>query len=81
MTIEKEHKKVLAVAVANQSLKVMSEAFHSGDRTKAEQVMNDAIKQINQLLPNAKSEDILILIDRLEGYADAFERLRLGRTY
>jgi len=76
MAIDKEHKKVLAVAIANQSLKVMAESFEAGDRQQAEAVVRSAQDQINQLFPAAKSEELLALLKRMTDYVEAFETLK-----
>lgn len=77
MTIDKEHNKVLAVAIANQSLKVMSESYHGGDKAKAEESVRQSINQINRLFPNAKSDELLALIGNLMEYVEAFETMKL----
>ncbi len=81
MTIDKEHKKVLAVAIANQSLKVMAEAFEAGDRDKAEKAIRSSRDQIAELFPDAKSEELLALISRLTSYVEAFETLKSIKQY
>ncbi len=78
MTIDKEHKKALAVAIANQSLKVMANAFESGDRKAAEASVAIALSQIKQLFPNATPEQLIFVNDRLLEYVQVFERLRSG---
>lgn len=79
MTIDKEHKKVLAVAVANQSLKVMANAFEAGDRMAAEKAVASASNQIKALFPNATPEQLIYVNDRLLEYVRVFEQLRNGR--
>lgn len=81
MTIDKEHKKVLAVAIANQSLKVMAESYEVGDKTKAEAIVRKSLEQINQLFPNAKSEELLALIGNLMEYVEAFETMKLIKVH
>lgn len=81
MTIDKEHKKVLAVAIANQSLKVMAESFEAGDRDQAEAVVRSSMDQINQLFPRAKSDEILAVLKRMTEYVEAFETLRAIKMY
>ncbi len=78
MTIDREHKKALAVAIANQSLKVMANAFESGDRKAAEESVASAAKQIKNLFPNATPEQLIYVNDRLLEYVQVFERLRTG---
>ncbi|NVK64321.1 MAG: hypothetical protein HWE22_07020 [Flavobacteriales bacterium] len=81
MAIDKEHKKVLAVAIANQSLKVMAESFEAGDHDRAEAVIRESMEQINQLFPNAKSEELLAVMKRLTEYVEAFETLKSIKQY
>lgn len=76
MTIDKEHKKVLAVAMANQSLKVMAESYEAGAKAKSEAVIRSTLEQINQMFPNAKSEELLALVGSLMEYVEAFEMLK-----
>ena len=81
MTIDKEHKKVLAVAIANQSLKVMAENYEKGDKAAAEKAVRQSLDQINALFPKAKSEEILALVGKLTEYVDAFETLKTLKLY
>jgi Ca-activated chloride channel family protein len=81
MTLDKEHKKVLAVAIANQQLKVMAESYEAGDKQKAEAVVRSARDQINQLFPKAKSEEVLAMLQRLTEYVEAFETLKSLKLY
>lgn len=81
MTIDKEHKKVLAVAIANQSLKVMANSFEAGNRESAKKSVQSALDQIEELFPNAKSEELLAVVERLTEYVRAFEKLALLRQY
>lgn len=81
MAIDKEHKKVLAVAIANQSLKVMAESYEAGDKQRAEAVVRSAKDQINQLFPKAKSDELLALLQRLTEYVEAFETLKTLKLY
>jgi Ca-activated chloride channel family protein len=81
MTIDKEHKKVLAVAIANQSLKQMANAFEAGNRDEAQAAIVSAMEQLQQLFPNATPEALLAVTDRLQEYVDAFETLRAHSGY
>ena len=81
MTIDKEHNKVLAVAIANQSLKVMAESYESGDKAKAEASIRQSLDQINRLFPSARSEEVLALIGNLMEYVEAFETLKAIKVH
>lgn len=79
--LEKEHQKIIAISNVNQLLKVMVNSFESGDKQLAEQSVRDAIAQLTKLYPQAMPEDIIAITTRLQSYVDAFEYLRLNKTY
>ena len=81
LSIDKEHKKVMAIAIANQSLKVMANAFETGEKSKAEAAVIGAIKQIETLFPNATPEQLLYVVDRLQQYVDAFEKMKENKFH
>lgn len=81
MTIDMEHKKVLAIAIANQSLKVMANAFESGDKEASREAIESAMAQIATLFPDATPEELLTVVDGLQQYVDAFEVLKSHSTY
>lgn len=81
MTIDMEHKKVLAVAIANQQLKVMANAFEGGDSEESLKAVESGMAQIASVFPKAKPAEILAIIDRLQQYVDAFELLKEQSVY
>lgn len=81
LTLDKEHKKVLAAAIANQSLKLMAEQCENGNKKAGEEAIQQCISQINSLFPNAKPEDIWVLLERLNEYVNAFETLKSLKLY
>jgi hypothetical protein len=64
-----EEKKLYAIAIMNQSLKVMADAFSLDAYQKALDAVNRAIEQINELYPDAHDEDVDKLYKRLREYA------------
>jgi hypothetical protein len=78
ITLDKEHKKALVVAIANQSLKNMCNHFEAGDRPAAEQSARDAVKQIKELFPDAEPAELETLINKLEEYVAVLEMSRLN---
>ncbi len=76
MTLDKEHKKVLAVAIANQSLKNMSNSFDQDDREAAQAAVQSALDQLKNLFPDATPEELLAVVDKLQQYVDAFQTLK-----
>lgn len=81
MSIDKEHKKILAIAIANQQLKVMANSFESGNREAALAAAQSGIDQMQSLFPYATPEDLLMIQARLQSYVDAFELLKAQSNY
>jgi hypothetical protein len=75
LIIEAQHKKLYAIAVLNQSLKVMSEAFASHDNLKALNEIQNTISLIKNLYPEAKDSDVEKLVNRASDYALALTRV------
>lgn len=76
MTLDLNHKRMMVVAISNQSLKVMAEKFAKGDRAGAEAAVANGVKQIQKLFPLALPSDLKGLFDKLQEYASVFEQLR-----
>jgi uncharacterized protein YegL len=75
LILEAQHKKMYAIAVLNQSLKVMSEAFASKDNQKALVEIQNTISQIKNLYPEAKDADVEKLVVSATDYATALTQL------
>lgn len=75
LILEAQHKKMYAIAVLNQSLKVMSEAFAKNDNQKALVEIQNTISQIKNLYPEAKEADVEKLVNRASDYALALTRV------
>lgn len=76
MTLDMTHKKMMAVAISNQCLKLMAERFARGDRNGAENAAVDGVRQFSQLFPEAMPEDLNGLLLKLQEYVSVFEQLR-----
>ena len=81
MSIEKEHKKVMAIAIVNQCLKVMANANEAKDLKAAESAARSALDQIKKLFPTANPQEIDALVSRINEYIDVFETLKKMRTH
>jgi len=66
---DNEEKKLYAIAIMNQSLKVMADAFSADDYQKALDAVNRAVEQINELYPDAREDDVEKLYKQLREYA------------
>lgn len=75
LILEAQHKKMYAIAVLNQSLKVMSEAFAKNDNQKALVEIQNTISQIKNLYPEAKDADVEKLVLSATDYATALTQL------
>jgi uncharacterized protein YegL len=75
LILEAQHKKMYAIAVLNQSLKVMSEAFAVQDHQKALKEIQKTINQVKNLYPEAKDIDVEKLVNRASDYALALTRV------
>lgn len=78
LTLDKQHKKALAVAIANQSIKNMANAFESGDRAGAEAAVASGVKQIKEQFPDAQPAELDALMNKLKEYVMVLEMARLG---
>ncbi len=62
-------KKMYTIAVMNQSLKAMSDKFHSGDLAGARTALEDGLATLKKVNPNS-DEDLASLREELEKYLD-----------
>lgn len=81
LTIDKEHKKMLAVAIVNQSMKNMANAYEAGNREAAENAVKSAQEQLAKLFPGAKPHELDALTSQLKAYVKAFEDMRAMRVH
>jgi len=79
LVMESEQKKLYAIAIMNQSLKVMADAFSQDDFVKAQKAVIRAMEQIKELYPKAKDEDVANLYKRLQEYSDILTQYKLNK--
>ncbi len=79
LIMEQEQKMLYAIAIMNQSLKVMADAFSADDFTKAETAVKRAIEQIDELYPDARQKDVENLYRTLKEYADILRQYKLNK--
>jgi len=80
LIMEAEQKKLYAIAILNQSLKVMAEAFASQDNKAALKAINSSMDQIKKIYPNSVDEDVQKLVSTIEGYASALTRVMANKA-
>ena len=77
MLVDQEQKKLYAIAVMNQSMKVMADAFAEENIPKARYTIERAFEQMKELYPGAKDEEVEKLVAQMANYSkalDNFER-------
>ncbi len=67
-----EEKKLYAIAIMNQTLKVMAEANARGDYKTAAQTLASTKMQVMKLFPKATDEDVKRLLTEIDRYTRAF---------
>lgn len=68
LILESEMKKLYAIAIMNQSMKVMAEAFVGKNYTKAKDAVESAYAQVKELFPEATDKDVDMLVSQLANY-------------
>jgi len=74
-----EEKKLYAIAIMNQSLKVMADAFSKDDYPGAEKAVNRGLEQMQELYPEVADEDLNKLFLSLKEYSDILKQYKLNK--
>ena len=74
LLFDQNEKKMYAIAVMNQSLKVMSDKFHAGDLPAAQAALQDGLNTLQKIYPDAQDTDLLALKTQLTNYLDIISR-------
>jgi hypothetical protein len=69
LLLEAQHKKLYAIAILNQSIKVISEAYVAGNEKAAKEAMGSAFNQYKSIYPNCNDQDILDLVHSIDAYS------------
>lgn len=75
LVVEAEQKKLYAIAEINRALKVMADAYGSGDNETARKTLEQTMQRMKELYPNAEDEDVKKLMAQMELYLEAFKNL------
>ncbi len=76
---EAEYKRLYAIAIMNQALKVMADAFQKNKFIEAQKSIDVAILQIEKLYPNAKQSDIETLYKQLKEYTQILTQYKKNK--
>ena len=75
LILEAEHKKLYAIAILNQSLKVMAEAFEKKDYKRALAEIQNTINQVKALYPESADTDVSELVNSASNYSLSLSRV------
>ena len=75
---ERDSKRAYSIAIMNQTLKVMAESFHVGDKQKAIKTLERTVSDVKKLFPQADDNDVNELMQKLVEYLDIVTRSTKG---
>jgi Ca-activated chloride channel family protein len=75
LLMDQEEKKLYAIAVLNQTLKTMAEAFEVQNHHLAKQELKRGIQQMEEIFPEAKPKEVRKIMEEVEQYILAFNRI------
>ena len=78
--VDNQQKKLYAIAIMNQSIKVMAEAFAAEDVQGAKNALQRASEQVKDIYRKADDEDVQKLIDKMEDYAISIDNYIRNKT-
>jgi hypothetical protein len=77
LVLDQQKKKMYAVAITNQSLKAMGDAFVKGDYTAVKLAVDSALRQLKELFPTTDDKDIKELVKSMETYTSSLKKVIL----
>ncbi len=75
LLFDQEEKELYAIAILNQSLKIMAEAYGNNDAKSAKEALNSGIIQIEEIFPGAKPKDVKNLFDIVNEYIQLLNQI------
>lgn len=75
LLLDQEEKKLYAIAILNQSLKVMAEAYENNDAKTALETLKQGAIQMEEVFPDAKPKDVKNLLDEVNKYIQLFNQI------
>jgi hypothetical protein len=79
LILEAEQKKLYAIAVLNQGLKVMSENFAKGNYKEAIDHIASVQKNIKEIFPNSQDKDVEQLMNQMNEYSSHLSRFMFNK--
>ena len=76
LLMDQEEKTLYAIAILNQSLKLMSEAYERGENAVAIEALKDGKRQIHEIFPDARPKEIKELYNDIDKYLQLFAQIQ-----
>ena len=73
--IDRNHKKLLAIAMMNRAIKVMAEYHGANENQKAKSVIESSMSEVKKIFPDAQDQDVLKLMNELISYTNSLNQL------
>jgi len=78
LLLDQHEQELYAIAIMNQTLKVMAEHHANKDNKSAKQCLKDGIKQTKAIFPDTKPKEVKALFENMEKYLLQFELIEKG---
>lgn len=78
--ISQEEKKLYAIAIMNQSLKVMAEAHAINDSKTAKAAVESGIKQMREIYPSQEPSEVRAIFEEMNQYIENFVRMEANKN-
>jgi Ca-activated chloride channel family protein len=75
LQFDQEEKKLYAIAILNQSMKVMAEAYEQQKPAEAKAALQDGVRQIEEVFPDARPKDVVELFEEVKRYLGLFVQM------
>lgn len=79
LLLDQEEKSLYAIAILNQSLKLMAESHENQDSVGARAALEDGKRQIDEIFPGAKPKDVTALFDEVDRYIQLFSQMEKNK--
>lgn len=81
LLFEQEEKTLYTIAILNQTLKTMAEAYEQEKVEKAKKHLEEGVAQINDIFPDAKPKEVKKLFDEVNKYLILFKQIALNKAH
>jgi Mg-chelatase subunit ChlD len=72
LKLDQEERKLYAIAILNQSMKSMADAYALNKPEDAKNALLQGVKQVEEVFPDARPKDVQSLFDEVKRYVDLF---------